>query len=115
MALGLNHIHYPPKVMALGLSHIHYPPKVMALGLNHIHYPPKVMALGLNHIHYPPKVMAFGLSHIHYPLKFPIVTRLLGRPQPQMYPPVSLNQYTLVNQDHKYFIYMLQGPTTIIK
>ena len=34
-------------------------------------------------------------------------TRLLGRPQPQMYPPVTLNQYTLVNRTHKYFIYML--------
>ena len=33
------------------------------------------------------------------------ITRLLGRPQPQMYPPVALNQYTLVNRTHKYFIY----------
>ena len=39
-------------------------------------------------------------------------TRLLGRPQPQMYPPVALNQYTLVNRTHKHFIYMLQGPQT---
>ena len=30
-------------------------------------------------------------------------TRLLGRPQPQMYPPVALN------------IYMIQGPTNILK
>ena len=29
-------------------------------------------------------------------------TRLLGRPQPQMYPPVALNQYTLVNRTHKH-------------
>ena len=34
-------------------------------------------------------------------------TRLLGRPQPQMYPPVALNQYTLVNRTHKHYIYML--------
>ena len=37
-----------------------------------------------------------------------IITRLLGRPQPQMYPPVALNQYTLVNRTHKHFIYMLR-------
>ena len=36
--------------------------------------------------------------------------RLLGRPQPQMYPPVALNQYTWVNRTHKHFLYMLQGP-----
>ena len=30
-------------------------------------------------------------------------TRLLGRPQPQMYPPVALNQYTLVNRTHKHY------------
>ena len=42
-------------------------------------------------------------------------TRLLGRPQPQMYPPVALNQYTLVNRTHKHYIYMLQGPTNILK
>ena len=33
-------------------------------------------------------------------------TRLLGRPQPQMYPPVALNQYTWVNRTHKHFIYI---------
>ena len=33
-------------------------------------------------------------------------TRLLGRPQPQMYPPVALNQYTLVKRTHKHFIYI---------
>ena len=44
-----------------------------------------------------------------------IITRLLGRPQPQMYPPVALNQYTLVNRTHKHYIYMLQGPTNILK
>ena len=34
------------------------------------------------------------------------ITRLLGRPQPQMYPPVALNQYTWVNRTHtKKFIY----------
>ena len=43
------------------------------------------------------------------------ITRLLGRPQPQMYPPVTLNQYTLVNRTHKHYIYMLQGPTNILK
>ena len=44
-------------------------------------------------------------------------TRLLGRPQPQMYPPVALNQYTLVNRTHKHYIYiyMFQGPTNILK
>ena len=31
-------------------------------------------------------------------------TRLLGRPQPQMYPPVTLNQYTWVNRIHKHFL-----------
>ena len=31
-------------------------------------------------------------------------TRLLGRPQPQMYPPVTLNQYTWVNITHKHII-----------
>ena len=40
-------------------------------------------------------------------------TRLLGRPQPQMYPPVALNQYTLVNRTRKHF--MPQGPTNILK
>ena len=30
-------------------------------------------------------------------------TRLLSRPQPQMYPPIALNQYTLVNRTHKHF------------
>ena len=39
--------------------------------------------------------------------EFNIQTRLLGRPQPQMYPPVALNQYTLVNRTHKHYIYML--------
>ena len=44
-------------------------------------------------------------------------TRLLGRPQPQLYPPVALNQYILVNRTHKHYIYiyMLQGPTNILK
>ena len=34
-----------------------------------------------------------------------------------MYPPVALNQYTLVNRTHKHYIYiyMLQGPTNILK
>ena len=27
-----------------------------------------------------------------------IITKLLGRPQPQMYPPVALHQYTWVNR-----------------
>ena len=40
-------------------------------------------------------------------------TRLLGRPQPQMYPPVALNQYTLVNRTHKHFIYIcFKAPQT---
>ena len=33
------------------------------------------------------------------------ITRLLGRPQPQMYPPVALNQYILVNRTRKHYIY----------
>ena len=33
-------------------------------------------------------------------------TRLLGCPQPQMYPPVTLNQHTLVNRTHKHYIYI---------
>ena len=45
----------------------------------------------------------------------PAETRLLGRPQPQMYPPVALNQYTWVNRTHKHFLYMLQGPMKILK
>ena len=44
-----------------------------------------------------------------------IRTRLLGRPQPQMYPPGALNQYTWVNITHKHFLYMLQGPMKILK
>ena len=32
-----------------------------------------------------------------------VKTRLLGRPQPQMYPPVALNQYKWVNRTHKHF------------
>ena len=31
--------------------------------------------------------------------------RLLGRPQPQMYPPVALNQYTWVNRTQTFVIY----------
>ena len=33
-----------------------------------------------------------------------LLTRLLGRPQPQMYPLVTLNQYTWVNRTRKHFI-----------
>ena len=47
-----------------------------------------------------------------------VKTRLLGRPQPQMYPPVALNQYTWVNRTHKHFLYMfqhVQGPMQILK
>ena len=40
-------------------------------------------------------------------------TRLLGRPQPQMYPPVSLNQYTFVNKT--FFYICLKAPQTIYK
>ena len=43
------------------------------------------------------------------------LTRLLGLPQPQMYPPVALNQYTWVNRTHKKNFYMLQGPMKILK
>ena len=44
---------------------------------------------------------------------FQNVTRLLGRPQPQMYPPVALNQYTLVNRTHKHYIYIcFKAPQT---
>ena len=42
-------------------------------------------------------------------------TRLLGRPLPQMYPLVNLNQYTWVNRTHKHFLYMLQGPMKMLK
>ena len=42
-----------------------------------------------------------------------LLTRLLGRPQPQMYPPVALNQYTLVNRTHKHYIYIcFKAPQT---
>ena len=52
----------------------------------------------------------------NYPQSGPCYqTRLLGRPQPQMYPPVALNQHTLVNRTHKHYIYMFQGPTNILK
>ena len=38
-------------------------------------------------------------------------TRLLGHPQ--LYPPVALNQYTLVNRTHKHFIYIcFKAPQT---
>ena len=37
-------------------------------------------------------------------------TRLLGRPQPQMYPPVALNQYILVKRTHQIFVFILGGP-----
>ena len=40
-------------------------------------------------------------------------TRLLGRPQPQMYPPVALNQYTWVNRTHKHLKYIcFKAPKT---
>ena len=61
----------------------------------------------------------FSLTYLHLPVFTYIwpnvaLTRLLGRPQPQMYPPVALNQYTWVNRTHKHFLYMLQSypPTT---
>ena len=38
------------------------------------------------------------------------LTRLLGRPQPQMYPPVALNQYTWVNRTHKHFFLYASRP-----
>ena len=46
------------------------------------------------------------------------LTRLLVRPQPQMYLPVALNmlnQYTWVNRTHKKNVYMLQGPMKTLK
>ena len=33
------------------------------------------------------------------------LTRLLGRPQPQMYPPVAVNQYIWVNRTHKHLLH----------
>ena len=42
-----------------------------------------------------------------------MVKLLLGRPQPQMYPPLALNQYTLVNRTHKHYIYIcFKAPQT---
>ena len=38
------------------------------------------------------------------------IARLLGHPQPQMYPPVALNQYTWVNRTHKKKIIFASGP-----
>ena len=38
--------------------------------------------------------------------KYAYVTRLLGHPQPQMYPPVALNQHTWINRTNKHFIYI---------
>ena len=38
------------------------------------------------------------------------ITRLLGRPQPQMYPPVALNQYKWVNRTHKHFFIYASMP-----
>ena len=48
-------------------------------------------------------------------IKFYYKTRLLGRPQPQMYPPVALNQYTLVNRTHKYYILYASRPHKHLK
>ena len=50
-----------------------------------------------------PNVVTMSLFILLYLKLF--ITRLLGRPQPQMYPPVALNQYTWVNRTHKHFIY----------
>ena len=52
---------------------------------------------------------------MHFLYEKYIKTRLLGRPQPQMYRPVALNQYTWVHRTHTHFLYMLQGPMTILK
>ena len=43
---------------------------------------------------------------------YPIIeiTRLLGRPQPQMYPPVALNHDTWVNRTHKHFYIYASRP-----
>ena len=35
---------------------------------------------------------------------------MLGRPQPQMYPPVALNQYKWVNRTHKHFFIYASMP-----
>ena len=53
-------------------------------------------------------------SSVKQPYKNTYKTRLLGHPQPQMYPPVALNQYTWVNRTHKHFLYMLQGLMNIL-
>ena len=48
---------------------------------------------------------------INYLMKIPPkLTRLLGRPQPQMYPPVALNQYKWVNRTHKHFFIYASRP-----
>ena len=38
------------------------------------------------------------------------ITRLLGCPQPQMYPPVALNQYTWVNRTQTFDIIYASRP-----
>ena len=43
-------------------------------------------------------------------LSFYDITRLLGRPQPQMYPPIALNQYTWVNRTHKHILIYASRP-----
>ena len=51
-------------------------------------------------------IFTFVKCHCKSPKAKHIKTRLLGRPQPQMYPPVALNQHTLVNRTHKHYIYI---------
>ena len=43
---------------------------------------------------------------------YPIIEiiRLIGRPQPQMYPPVALNHYTWVNRTHNFFYICFKAP-----
>ena len=53
-------------------------------------------------------IIRLGPSWFTYTLH--LITRLLGHPQPQMYPPVALNQYTCtsrVNRTHTNVIYRI--------
>ena len=55
-----------------------------------------------------PYPLCIFIREIQY-IPYHHTTRLLGRPQPQMYPPVALNQYTWVNRTPKhFFIYALR-------
>ena len=60
------------------------------------------MQLVITHTH----IYIILITVDHVPHVHTVLTRLLGRPQPQMYPPVALNQYVWVNRTHKHFIYI---------